>query len=172
MSEPYTGEIRMFGGTYAPVHWAFCDGQLITVSENAALFSLLGSTYGGDGRTNFALPEMRGRVPMHYGQGPGLTNRPLGQREGLESVSLTEDQFPHHTHTIRVSQNPATTTTFSGMVLAKQYIYEDFPGALDTGPMHDSTISEVGQGHVHENMMPFLCVSFIICLAGVFPSRS
>ncbi|MCJ2185388.1 phage tail protein [Novosphingobium beihaiensis] len=172
MSDPFYGEIRMFGGDYAPVHWAFCSGTLLNISGNEAVFSLLGTAYGGNGTTNFALPDMRCRVPMGQGNGPGLTPRVLGQSGGLDTVTLTEDQIPFHSHHVMVSQNSATMTTFADAVPAKQYIYEDVEGAPVVGNLADGTLSTTGDGNAHENRMPFLSVSFIICMLGVYPMRN
>jgi microcystin-dependent protein len=172
MSEPYIGEIRMFGGNFAPRDWAFCNGTMLTVPGNETLFSLLGPAYGGDGRSTFALPDMRGRIPVQFGQGAGLSSYALGAKAGVESVPLDISQIPPHAHTIQVSKTDAVATMFSGDVLAEQQMYEDFPGALKTGPLGDSTIGQTGQGSAHTNLMPYLCVSFILCMKGVYPQRS
>ncbi|AGA92241.1 microcystin-dependent protein [Thioflavicoccus mobilis 8321] len=172
MSEPYTGEIRMFGGNFAPLKWAFCNGTLLTIASQAALYSLIGTAYGGDGRSSFALPDLRGRIPVHQGQGPGLTPRIIGQKAGAEEVVLTVTQIPSHTHNVQVSADDATLITAADNVAAKQYIYEDAAGARTAGLMHDSTIGSTGEGQAHNNMMPFLCISFIICLEGVYPQRN
>lgn len=172
MSDPYIGEIRMFGGNYAPRNWAFCNGTMLAIPGNEQLFSLLGSAYGGDGVSSFALPDMRGRIPMQFGQGNGLSSYPLGAKVGVETVALDTSQIPPHSHTIQVSKTAAVATMFSGDVLAEQQIYEDFPGATQTGPLGDSTIGQTGQGAAHTNLMPYLCVSFILCLTGAYPQRS
>lgn len=172
MSEPYTGEIRMFAGTFSPLNWANCNGTTMPVTANERLFSLLGSVYGGDGRTTFSLPDMQGRLPVHFGQAPGFSAYPLGEKTGVEAVTLDISQIPLHTHGIRVSTTNASATRFAGAVLAEQQMYEDFPGAQKIGPMGESTIGETGENDPHSNMMPYLCVNFIICLTGLYPQRS
>ena len=173
MSEPFVGEIRMFAGDFAPRGWAFCDGQLLAVSQNDALFSLLGTIYGGDGRTTFGLPDLRGRLPMHAGSGPGLSPRRLGAKAGAENVTLTVNQLPNHNHgpvgctndlgTVRSAENaiPALTTA--------EDIYG--PGGDPTN-MSSSAVTQVGGSRSHSNLMPFLCVNFIIALFGIYPSRN
>jgi len=172
MSEPFVGEIRMFAGTFAPRGWAFCDGQLLAVSQNDALFSLLGTIYGGDGRTTFGLPDMRGRLPVHAGTGPGLSPRRLGERAGSENVTLTVNQLPSHSHPLQASAEPASTPAPAAGVLAETVsdrVYR--PGAADVN-MASTAVSNVGGSRSHTNLMPFLCVHFIIALFGIFPSRS
>ena len=169
MSEPFVGEIRMFAGNFAPRGWAFCDGQLLAVSQNDALFSLLGTIYGGDGRTTFGLPDLRGRFPMHQGNG-----HMLGQKSGEEKVSLTDGQLPPHTHALRYQAGRANSTTPVNNVLAasasgdRQYAGQ--PSA--TANMHVNAVSSVGGSQDHNNVPPFLCVHFIIALFGIYPSRS
>lgn len=174
MSEPFIGEIRMFGGNFAPRAWALCDGQLLTIVQNDALYSLLGTIYGGDGRTTFALPDMRGRIPLHKGQGLGLSNRPLGQNAGQEDVNLTTDQLPVHNHGFHASTGPADSGYPAGQLVADttpDSVYND--AGTDTGAaMPANTVSNVGGGQTHPNMMPFQCVNFIIALFGIYPSRS
>ncbi|MEM7185975.1 MAG: tail fiber protein [Bacteroidota bacterium] len=165
--------IWMFGGNFAPRNWAFCDGQLLPIAQNQALFSLLGTIYGGDGRTTFALPEMRGRVPMHAGNGPGLTNRPLGQRGGQEDVTLTTAQIPSHIHPVSVLVNntDGEEDTVSGKYLSNN------PGAYNEDPVPNQTLAGVtggaaGGGQSHNNIQPYTVVNFVICLQGLFPSRN
>lgn len=172
MSEPFVGEIRMFAGNFAPRSWAFCDGQLLAVSQNDALFSLFGTIYGGDGRTTFGLPDMRGRLPLHQGAGPGLSERRLGSKGGTEQVTLTTNQLPPHNHTISASSSDAESANNNpvGNVLAVSgaKIYgEDH--ALD---LNSSTLSNTGGSHPHTNLMPTLCVNFIVALQGIYPSRN
>jgi microcystin-dependent protein len=171
MSEPFVGEIRMFAGNFAPRGWAFCDGQLLAVSQNDALFSLFGTTYGGDGRTTFGLPDMRGRVPIHAGAGPGLTNRRLGAKGGSEKVTLTVNQMPSHTHQLKASTQTADDAAPGGKVTAQSdtrlYI-NDTPVVA----MNGASITNVGGSGSHDNMIPFLCIHFIVALFGVYPSRS
>ncbi|KZL12670.1 Phage Tail Collar Domain protein [Pseudovibrio axinellae] len=170
MSEPFVGEIRMFAGSFAPRSWAFCDGQLMAISQNDALFSLLGTIYGGDGRTTFALPDLRGRIPIHQGSGPGLSSRSLGARGGSEKVTLTVNQIPSHTHTFTASDNLASDAAPGGKVLARQA--DDFYNPdTATASMGANSISSTGNSGSHDNLMPYLCINFIIALFGIYPSR-
>lgn len=173
MSEPYLGEIRMFGGNYAPRGWALCDGGTLAVSQYDALFSLLGTTYGGDGRTTFALPDLRGRLPIHMGSGPGLTSRNLGHKGGAETVTVAVNQLPSHTHGWRASKSSATETNPLNNVTASDLANDIYSN--DTSPtalMNAATITtHTGGGQAHTNVMPYLCVNFIIALTGLYPSR-
>ncbi len=171
MSEPFLGEIRMFGGNFAPRGWAFCHGQLLPISSNAALFSLLGTIYGGNGSTTFALPDLRGRVPMHFGSGPGLSERRQGLRAGVETVTLTTGQLPAHNHAlIGTSATPSTAAPAGAQLpTGSSRIYAT--GAADAN-LAASSIGNAGSSQPHENMPPFLVVNFIIALVGLFPSRS
>jgi microcystin-dependent protein len=170
MSEPFVGEIRMFAGNFAPRGWSFCDGQLLAVSQNDALFSLLGTIYGGDGRTTFGLPDLRGRLPIHAGNGPGLSNRRLGAKGGEEAVTLTVNQLPSHGHPLTASSATATQRQPVGNTLATStgQVYTEIP---DPQNMSASSITNVGGSRSHTNLMPFLCVHFIIALVGIYPSR-
>jgi len=172
MSEGYLGEIRMFAGTYPPRLWAFCDGQLLSVNEYQALFSLLGTAYGGDGRTTFAVPDMRGRIPVHFGQGEGLSPISLGQRYGVESVTLSEEQLPVHSHGLQGSRATATQTSPQGQVLANSDAKVYSLAATDIEALDDVALLEAGGGQAHSNMMPSMCLNFIICTHGGFPSRN
>lgn len=170
MSQPYIGEIRMFAGNFAPAGWALCNGQLLAVSSNDALFSLIGTTYGGDGRTTFGLPEMRGRIAVHAGSSPGGSTYQLGARSGAERVTLTTPQLPSHSHTpLGQSANGSAAPT-GGFWAASttQNIYSDQAPALDMNP---AAIANTGGGQPHENMMPCLGINFIIALFGIYPSR-
>ncbi|NNM23387.1 MAG: phage tail protein [Flavobacteriaceae bacterium] len=165
--------IWMFGGNFAPRNWAFCDGQLLPISSYSALFSLLGTTYGGDGRTTFALPELRGRVAMHAGSGPGLTPRPLGQRSGQETVTLTTQQIPNHSHptAVAVSTAAGEESNSSGQIIANH------AGAFNEDPTSGQTLGGVtsaaaGGSQSHNNIQPYTVVNFVICLNGLFPSRN
>jgi microcystin-dependent protein len=172
--EDYIGTISLFAGNYAPLNWAICDGRILTIQQNPALFSILGSTYGGDGKTTFALPDLRGRVPVGVGQSPGLTNRELGKTGGEEAVALTIAQIPSHTHTYnalsgnRESKDPSGN--FLGITPGAWYAQKN-PG--DTLlPMNAETVSMAGGGQPHNNMPPFVGMNYIICVKGLFPQRS
>ena len=170
MAQPYIGEIRMFAGSFAPAGWAFCDGQLIPISENDALFALIGTTYGGDGEETFALPNLQSRVPIHQGQGPGLSNYVLAESGGVEEVTLTTNQIPAHAHTplganTASSDNPANNF-WANSTLGKPYT----PGPPSV-QMNANTILPTGGSQPHDNMIPFLVVSYIISLYGVYPSE-
>jgi microcystin-dependent protein len=173
MADRFIGEIRMFGGNYAPKYWALCDGQATPISQNDALYSLLGDTYGGDGRSTFNLPDFRGRLPMNFGTGPGLTQRRLGERFGAEMVALTLDNLPSHSHQMFVS-NRATDNQSDPQGRATAYgqnIYaESDPQSSAT--LADQSVETVGLGTKHSNMMPYLAVHFIIALTGDYPQRS
>lgn len=171
MSEPFVGEIRMFAGNFAPRGWALCDGQLLAVSQNDALFSLLGTIYGGDGRTTFGLPDLRGRVPIHAGSGPGLSPRRLGAKAGSESVTVTVNELPSHTHPLQASTDAATESSPHGNVLAQSTVARMYVEADPTVDMATASISSVGGSRSHTNLMPALCVNFIIALVGIYPSR-
>lgn len=176
MSEPFIAEIRIFAGNFAPRGWAFCGGQLLPVSQNTALFSLIGTTYGGDGRTTTVLPNLKGRAPMHPGRGPGLTSRRLGQRGGVETVTLSEAQIPNHRHDLR-----GMTSGLSGVGNSLNPANGAF--AVTTGNSYQSstsnnvamasgTLPNAGGSQAHNNLQPFLTMNFIIALQGLYPSRS
>lgn len=194
--DEYLAEIRGFGGNFAPRNWAFCQGQLMAISSNQALFSLLGTTYGGDGRTTFALPDLRGRTPLSAGTGPGLSTRKLGQRGGTQTETLTINQIPSHTHianftlTGGIAEWPATT----GTATSEEPAANAHLGATDAGgngyiyaagntadtnmqnmPVNvtgDVTIGPTGGTQAHANLQPFLVINWIICIQGLFPTRS
>lgn len=175
MSEPFIAEIRIFAGTFAPRGWAFCNGQLLPISQNTALFSLIGTTYGGDGRTTTALPDLEGRAPMHPGRGPGLTDRSLGQQGGVESVTLTESQMPNHSHTLSAAnspfggvQAPANNRSYNRSAGANAYR----SSASNPVPLSDQALPAAGASQDHNNLQPHLVMNFIIALQGLFPSRS
>ena len=176
MAQPYVGEIRMFAGNFAPAGWMFCDGQLLPLSQNTALFSLLGTTYGGDGKSNFALPDMQGNVPMHPGQGPGLSLHDLGETGGSETVSLLESEFPAHSHTARASnqqgdvQQPTATTSLARPNGAVPYVAGSNP-TPPLVPMADQSLTPAGGSLPHNNMQPYLTLNFCIALQGIFPPR-
>ncbi|MBA5685480.1 phage tail protein [Rugamonas apoptosis] len=179
MAEPFVGEIRMFGGNFAPQGWAFCDGNLMPISENEALFALLGTTYGGDGETTFALPDLRGRVPIHQGSQDG-NSYVLGQQGGSEEVTLMQNQVPAHTHLVGASAAvPPATGAGINVTSGVPYVPAS-PGAkpkLYAGPgmpapMYPGAVAASGGSQPHNNMAPFLGVHFIISLFGIFPSQS
>ncbi len=167
MPEPYIGEIRMFGGSFAPAGWAFCDGQLISISENDALFTLIGTTYGGDGQETFALPNLQSRVPMHQGNGFNLA-----EAAGTETVTLTTQQIPVHTHPLLGSGATASDTNPGNNLLATLTSLDGYVNSTPTAPMAPQAINPVGGSQPHENMQPYLCISFIISLYGIFPQQS
>jgi len=179
MSTPYLGEIRMAGFNFAPLGWALCNGQLLSIAQNAALFNLLGTTYGGDGQSTFALPDLQGRIPINQGQGPGLSNYVIGQADGSETVALTAGQLPQHTHSLQASGAAASLARPTANYLARSS-FPSFPSAgvpiytpAPAGaPMNDGAIAVSGASQPHNNMMPFVCVSFIIALQGIFPSQN
>ena len=172
MSEPFVGEIRMFAGNFAPRSWAFCDGQLLAVSSNDALFSLLGTIYGGDGRTTFALPDMRGRIPIHSGNGPGLSNRGLGAKGGTETETLTVAQLPPHHHIWQGYSGPAEGQTPIDASVAAPVANLYDTESDNFGDMRANMVGATGGSQSHNNLMPALCVHFIIALFGIYPSRT
>jgi microcystin-dependent protein len=172
MSNPYVGEIRMFGGNFAPAGWAFCNGQLLDIASFDTLFNLIGTTYGGDGQVTFGLPDLQGRIPIHQGQGPGISqNYLIGEKFGQESVTLTTQQVPIHNHALLASSSPGYLASPANAVPAKHRDHKAFlsaaPGA---GTLHPQSVGAAGGSQPHENMPPYLCVSFIISLFGIFPS--
>lgn len=171
MSQPFIGEIRMFAGNFAPVGWAFCNGAIIPIDQNDALFNLIGTTYGGDGQTTFALPNLQSRVPIHVG--PGFS---LGQSGGAESVTLTTSQIPAHSHVPRCSDSatsPPNGTAPTGFVWATSTLGAfQTPSTAPTLAMDPGAISSTGGSQPHDNMIPFLVINFILSLFGVFPSQS
>ncbi len=176
MSEPFVGEIRMFAGNFAPRGWAFCDGQLLAVSQNDALFSLLGTIYGGDGRTTFGLPDLRGRIPIHAGHGPGLSDRILGAKGGAEKVTLTVNQMPSHGHVFQATSSNASNRSPVGTPDTNGYarplntdVYSD--NASTPVNFASGMVAHVGGSRSHTNEMPYLCVNFIVALVGIYPSR-
>jgi microcystin-dependent protein len=169
MAEPFLGEIRLMSFNFAPKGWATCSGQLLPINQNQALFSLLGTTYGGNGQTTFALPDLRGRLPMHKGTGPGLSNRTIGERAGEEAHTLTFGELPPHNHGVGVVSGPGTATLPTGAFMAAHR-----GGYAEAGntPMHSGTIANAGGSQPHANMPPFLVIGFCIALQGIFPSQS
>lgn len=173
MPIPMIGEIRLMAGDRIPSGWAACDGSLLPIARNEALFSLLGTTYGGDGRTTFALPDLRGRVPVHRGQGPELSQRRLGVTGGHETVTLTADDLPPHSHGMAADAADGTAEDPAGAVLAASTAAQRFRTATTSAArMADGTVTDSGGGDAHDNMAPFVTVTAIIALAGTYPSRS
>lgn len=175
MSEYFIGEIRMFGGNFAPLDWAQCDGQTLSISQNDVLYSLLGITYGGDGVNNFKLPDLRGRVPIHMGTGTGLTTRIIGQYFGTEGETVQTASLPAHNHTLSANSTAATAYSPTGNMLAAGAGTIQTYNATTTSPvtMNSAVLaSTAGGGQSHSNLMPALCVNFIIALAGIYPTRS
>ena len=165
--------IWMFGGNFAPRNWALCEGQLLSIAQNQALFSLLGTTYGGDGRTTFALPDLRGRVPVGAGNGPGLSTYRMGQKGGVETVVLNTLQIPSHSHAteVNVSNAPGEESAASGQVIANH------ANAFSENPVSGQTLGGVasaaeGGNQAHTNMQPYTVVNYVICMNGLFPSRN
>jgi len=172
MSEPFIGEIKMFAGNFAPRGFALCDGQLLAIAQNNALFSLFGTLYGGDGRTTFGLPELRGRIPIHAGQGPGLSNRNLSSRAGQEAIVVIPAQLPSHTHPLRGVNALATDANPNGRVLAETSAIDLYIDDVPNTNMASTAVTSLGGSQAHTNVMPFLCINFIVALTGVFPSRN
>jgi microcystin-dependent protein len=166
--EPFLGEIRLFPYNFAPRGWAFCNGQLLAISQNTALFSLLGTTYGGNGQTTFALPDLRGRFATSSGQGPGLSPRSLGEVAGAENVTLLQNQMPQHTHQLRATNGAATSSRPSGRYPAAGGAYADSADAA----MAADELNPAGGSQPHENMPPYLVLNYCIALEGIFPSRN
>lgn len=173
MADPFVAEIRIFAFNFAPKGWAWCNGQLLPLSQNTALFSLLGTTYGGNGKSNFALPDLQGRAPMHPGQGPGLSLHDLGESGGADVVTLIESEMPVHTHT--VSAAPTIVAGDSnipvGNAFAKSSQGNAYTAAANLTPMSPSALSVTGADMPHNNLMPYLVCNFNIALQGVFPPR-
>ena len=167
MAQPYVGEIRMFAGNFAPAGWMFCEGQLLPISENETLFNLIGTTYGGDGQSTFALPDLRGRLPIH--QGGGFL---LAQTGGAETVTLTVPQIPAHSHPFLGSTSVANDTNPHDNVAAQASAFFPYLNAPPVSPMAAQAVSPAGGSQPHDNFQPYLCVDFIISLFGIFPSQT
>jgi microcystin-dependent protein len=171
MAQPYVGEIRMFAGNFAPAGWMMCQGQLVPISENETLFTLIGTTYGGDGQSTFGIPNLSGRAPIHQGNGPGGITRTMGEMAGAETVTLTTQQMPNHTHPMLGSGDPAANKGGSNGVLgraaADAYASEFTPDTLNA-----AAVQTQGGSQPHENMQPFLVIGYIISLFGIFPSQT
>ena len=172
MSEPFIAEIKIWAGNFAPRGYAFCDGQLLPIAQNTALFSLIGTTYGGDGRTTTALPNLQGRAPMHPGTGPGLTTRRLGEKVGAETVTLSEAQMPNHTHTLRATVSRGAAGTPQGNAFNRSVGDAAYNTPADLTGMAKEMAELTGGSQAHNNVQPFLTLSFIIALQGIYPQRS
>ena len=180
MSQPFIGEIRAFGFQFAPSGWAFCNGQLMNIADNNALYAVIGTTYGGDGNVTFALPNLQGQVPMHWGTGPGGFNTSIGQVQGTTSVTLTQAQTPSHSHTITVMAVPSGgVVERTAIPTSVSYIADSNPDGVynETTPTFDApfapnAITPVGGSQQHDNMQPYLAVNFCMSLFGIFPSRN
>ena len=168
MAQPYVGEIRMFAGNFAPAGWMFCDGQIVPISENETLFQLIGTTYGGDGQSTFAVPDLRGRVPTHQGNGTIL-----GEMGGVEEITLSLIHMPAHNHPMIASSSSGNTSTPQGNALAQTdgtvQLYISDPPSVD---LNAAALSMVGRSQPHTNVQPYLCIDFIISLFGIFPSQN
>jgi microcystin-dependent protein len=182
MTNVFLGQIDMFGGNFAPRGFAFCNGQLMSINQNAALFSLLGTTYGGDGINTFALPNLQSRLPVHQGQGAGLSNYQLGETGGSQNVTIDSTTMPSHNHVLNATQTMATSASIANNLLPGQPSAGNPPEfyaapaqgqpALTPHPMYPASCSPAGGSLPHSNLMPSLCITFIIALMGIFPSRN
>lgn len=175
MSSPFVAEIRIFPFNFAPKGWAFCDGQILPLSQNTALFSLLGTTYGGDGKSNFALPNMQGNVPMHPGQGPGLSLHDLGETGGSEFVTLLESEIPSHAHALMASSTSSSKPSPAGNALARISSGATPYAAPAGAPLvafNDNALAPSGGNQPHNNMQPYLTLNFCIALQGIYPPRA
>jgi microcystin-dependent protein len=175
VSDPFLAEIRIFPFNFAPAGWAQCNGQLLPISQNAALFSLLGVNFGGDGRTNFGLPNLQGRAAMDAGQGPGLTPRDLGESAGETTVTLLQSQVPPHTHSLLADPRPATLnnpSTQNSLARSSPDIYKTPSGAATPQPLAPNAVGISGGNLAHNNLQPYLTLNFCIALRGIFPARS
>jgi microcystin-dependent protein len=183
MTSPYIGELRPFPYNFAPRGWAFCDGQILAISQNTALFSILGTTYGGNGQTTFALPDLRSRSPIHTGQGPGLSPYVLGEQAGEDTVTLLTTEIPSHNHTMTTRNDPTTDANYVAAPVAgyfvSRYLYHVNSSALawtkaTTGPtaLHANTVSAAGSGTPHANRQPYLTINWCIATQGIFPPRN
>jgi len=171
MAQPYVGEIRMFGGNFAPAGWLFCSGQLLPIAEYDTLFNLIGTTYGGDGAETFGLPDLRGRLPVHQGTGSSGATYIMGETGGVESVTLTTNQIPAHSHPMQVIGNqPGAAVNPGGRLLAQSFNVVPFINDAPTGAFNAQAVTQAGGNQPHDNLQPFLCVSFIISLFGIYPT--
>lgn len=178
MATPYIGEIRITGFNFAPIDWAFCNGQLLSIASYEALYNLIGTTYGGDGVQTFGLPNLQSRVPIHWGTGPGLSTYVIGQQAGTETVTLGIQQIPQHSHLVNVSSSVGTTGSPSNATYGQTNNgsgaagYNDFVAAAPNSVLANNAVANAGGSQPHSNIQPSLCVNFIIALYGVYPSQS
>jgi microcystin-dependent protein len=172
MGQPYIGEIRMFAGSFAPVGWAMCQGQQVPISQNDTLFNLIGTTYGGDGQETFNLPDLQGRAPIHFGQGSGLQNYGIGQSGGVESVTLNTQQIPSHAHMYMASADAANQITGQNGVVAAPPSLAMYFNAPPDQALNNASLQYAGGNQPHDNMQPYLVISFIISLYGIYPTPS
>jgi microcystin-dependent protein len=172
MPEPYVGEIRMFAGNFAPAGWMLCQGQTLPISENEVLFQLIGTTYGGDGQETFNLPDLQGRVPLHMGTGTDGINYQIGEKAGVETVTLTTQQIPSHTHTMIATTEIGTQNTPAGNMLAQCSGTKAYTAAAAGAALNGQSVTSVGGSQPHENLQPYLVINFIISLFGVFPTQT
>ena len=173
MSEPFIAEIRIFAGNFAPRGWAFCDGQLLPIAQNSALFAVIGTIYGGNGETDFALPDLRSRAAMHAGNGPGLTPRSLGERGGASDVTLTEANLPPHTHSHAATAFPANTFTPGPTAVTSRAVGgRPYTSAAPDVSLSGAAVENTGGGQAHNNLQPYIGLNYVIALIGIFPSRS
>ncbi len=171
MAQPYVGEIRMFAGNFAPAGWMFCEGQQLPISENETLFQLIGTTYGGDGQSTFNLPNLLARIPIHMGNGPDGINYPIAQNAGTTEVTLTTQQIPVHSHPVLASGDPGLDINPANAMLGLSPNIKDFrEGATPNTAMAVQTVTPTGGSQPHSNLMPYLCINYIISLFGIFPN--
>jgi microcystin-dependent protein len=172
MADPFLGQVQSFGFNFAPRGWAFCNGQILSIAQNSALFALLGTTYGGNGQTTFGLPDLRGRVSMHWGQGPGLSNYDIGEVAGVENVTMSQSQMPAHVHAevFKVSSGGKLNTSPNGSNIGAAQIFTTAP--LDSTLAPVGTTAPTGNSLPLNIQQPYLCLTWCICLSGIFPSRN
>ena len=172
MAQPYIGEIRMFAGSFAPVGWAFCAGQLMPISENDALFTLIGTTYGGDGQSTFGLPDLQGRIPVHQGQGQGTSMYTVGETGGVETVTLTTQQMPTHNHAFMASKAGGAAATPQDNIPASPPVAKLYRAGTPSDPFPNTLVQPTFGNQPHDNMMPYIAINYIISLFGLFPSQT
>jgi microcystin-dependent protein len=171
--DPYIGEVRIFAGNYPPAGWADCDGSLLPIADNDALFNLVGTTYGGDGQTTFGLPDLQGRVPVHQGQGPGITqNYVMGEQGGAEEVTLVTQQLPVHTHALLASTDAGTNANAQGNALAASPSVQLYTQDVASVQLSSNALTQNGGSVAHENRMPVIAIRYIIALEGIYPPQS